>query len=51
MTDLKKVIEEAFEHRAEITPRNVDTHVKEYVSEAVRLLDSGELRVAEKNRR
>lgn len=48
MTDLKKVIEEAFESRAEITPRNVDTHVKEYVSEAVRLLDAGELRVAEK---
>jgi len=48
MTDLKKVIEEAFERRAEITPRTVDTHVKEYVTEAVRLLDSGELRVAEK---
>jgi 2,3,4,5-tetrahydropyridine-2,6-dicarboxylate N-succinyltransferase len=48
MTDLKKVIEEAFEKRADITPRNVDTHVKEYVTEAVRLLDSGELRVAEK---
>ena len=48
MTDLKKVIEEAFENRAEITPRKVETHVKEYVNEAIRLLDSGELRVAEK---
>jgi len=48
MTDLKKVIEEAFEQRAEITPRKVETHVKEYVTEAIRLLDSGELRVAEK---
>ena len=48
MTDLKKVIEEAFEQRAEITPRTVETHVKEYVTEAIRLLDSGELRVAEK---
>ena len=48
MTDLKQVIEDAFEHRAEITPRTVDTHVKEYVTEAIRLLDSGELRVAEK---
>ncbi len=48
MADLKKVIEDAFEHRAEITPRTVDTHVKEYVNEAIRLLDSGELRVAEK---
>lgn len=48
MTDLKKVIEEAFVNRADITPRTVDTHVKEFVSEAIRLLDSGELRVAEK---
>ncbi|HEB93449.1 MAG TPA: 2,3,4,5-tetrahydropyridine-2,6-dicarboxylate N-succinyltransferase [Gammaproteobacteria bacterium] len=48
MADLKKVIEDAFEHRADITPRSVDTHVKEYVNEAIRLLDSGELRVAEK---
>ena len=48
MADLKKVIEDAFEHRADITPRTVDTHVKEYVNEAIRLLDSGELRVAEK---
>lgn len=48
MTDLKQVIEKAFENRAEITPRTVDTHVKEYVTEAIRLLDTGELRVAEK---
>ncbi len=48
MADLKQVIEDAFENRAEITPRSVDTHVKEYVNEAIRLLDSGELRVAEK---
>ncbi|WP_455216887.1 2,3,4,5-tetrahydropyridine-2,6-dicarboxylate N-succinyltransferase [Kaarinaea lacus] len=48
MTDLKQVIEQAFENRAEITPRTVDTHVKENVSEAIRLLDTGELRVAEK---
>jgi 2,3,4,5-tetrahydropyridine-2-carboxylate N-succinyltransferase len=48
MTDLKKIIEDAFERRAEITPRTVDTHVKESVVEAMRLLDSGEMRVAEK---
>ena len=48
MTDLQKVIEEAFEKRAEITPRTVETHVKEHVTEAIRLLDIGELRVAEK---
>ncbi len=48
MTKLKNAIEEAFEHRADITPRTVDTHVKEYVTEAIHLLDTGELRVAEK---
>ncbi len=47
MSDLRQIIEEAFENRAEITPRNVDTHVKEAVNEALAKLDSGELRVAE----
>ena len=47
MDDIRKVIEEAFENRAEITPRSVDTHVKEAVDEAIRLLDNGEARVAE----
>ncbi|MCW9088817.1 MAG: 2,3,4,5-tetrahydropyridine-2,6-dicarboxylate N-succinyltransferase, partial [Gammaproteobacteria bacterium] len=47
MSDIQKIIEEAFERRAEITPRNVDTHVKEAVDEAIRMLDSGEARVAE----
>ncbi len=48
MSDLKSIIEEAFEHRADITPRTVDTHVKEAVMEAINLLDSGSMRVAEK---
>jgi len=48
MSDLKNIIEDAFEHRADITPRSVDTHVKEAVLEALNLLDSGERRVAEK---
>ena len=48
MNDIKNVIEEAFERRAEITPRNVETHVKEAVEEAIRLLDSGKLRVADR---
>ena len=47
--DLKNTIEQAFEHRAEITPMRVDTMVKEAVDEAIRLLDKGELRVAEKH--
>ncbi|MCW8919767.1 MAG: 2,3,4,5-tetrahydropyridine-2,6-dicarboxylate N-succinyltransferase, partial [Gammaproteobacteria bacterium] len=48
MDDIKNVIEQAFEQRAEITPRQVDAQVKEAVNEAIRLLDSGEARVAER---
>ncbi len=48
MSDLQNIIEAAFEHRADINPRSVDTHVKEAVLEALNLLDSGERRVAEK---
>ena len=48
MSDLQTIIDEAFEHRAEITPRSVDTHVKEAVTERMGLLDTGKLRVAEK---
>ena len=46
--DLKATIEEAFERRADITPRSVETHVKEATLEAIRMLDAGEARVAEK---
>ncbi len=48
MNDIKATIEEAFEQRAELTPRSVDTHVKEAVTEAMAKLDDGSLRVAEK---
>ena len=48
MTDLQTIIDNAFEQRAEITPRSVETHVKEAVTEAIELLDSGKMRVAEK---
>jgi len=48
MNDLQVVIEKAFENRAEINPRNVDTHVKEAVLDALAQLDGGSLRVAEK---
>lgn len=47
MNELKAVIEEAFEQRTEITPRNVNTHVREAVHEVIALLDSGQARVAE----
>jgi 2,3,4,5-tetrahydropyridine-2-carboxylate N-succinyltransferase len=48
MSDLQQVIEEAFERRADITPRNVEPHVKDAVMESLELLDSGKARVAEK---
>ena len=49
MSDLQNIIEEAFERRAEITPRNVETHVREAVEEAIAMLDSGQARVADKS--
>lgn len=49
MTELKTIIEEAFERRSEITPRNVDASLKEAVAQVLAMLDSGKLRVAEKN--
>jgi len=48
MSDLQSIIEQAFENRAEISPRNIDTHVKEAVEEVISQLDRGEIRVAEK---
>jgi len=48
MTDLQKTIEQAFEIRTEISPRSVDTHVKEAVTMVMEQLDCGRLRVAEK---
>ncbi len=48
MSDLQNIIEEAFERRADITPRNVETHVREAVEECINMLDSGSARVAEK---
>ncbi|MCW8934539.1 MAG: 2,3,4,5-tetrahydropyridine-2,6-dicarboxylate N-succinyltransferase [Gammaproteobacteria bacterium] len=48
MSDLQSTIEEAFERRADITPRNVETHVREAVEECINMLDSGAARVADK---
>ncbi|MDH5692102.1 MAG: 2,3,4,5-tetrahydropyridine-2,6-dicarboxylate N-succinyltransferase [Gammaproteobacteria bacterium] len=48
MSDLKGIIEEAFEARADITPRNVDAQVKDAVQQAIEMIDRGEMRVAEK---
>ncbi len=48
MSDLQNIIEEAFERRANITPRNVETHISDAVNEAISMLDCGKQRVAEK---
>ena len=49
MTELKAIIEAAFEDRASITPSAAPAEVKQAVSDAIALLNSGEARVAEKN--
>ncbi len=48
MQDTRATIEEAFENRADITPRSAGTLVKEAVDDVLGKLDRGELRVAEK---
>jgi 2,3,4,5-tetrahydropyridine-2-carboxylate N-succinyltransferase len=48
MNEIQSIISDAFEHRADITPRTVETRIKEAVHEAIEMLDSGAARVAEK---
>jgi len=48
MSDLQSIITDAYENRAEITPRSVSTVVKDAVMAAIEQLDRGEIRVAEK---
>ncbi len=48
MKDCKRIVEDAFEQRADITPRTVSAEVKAAVDEAIAALDRGEARVAEK---
>ncbi len=45
--ELKKIIEDAFEKRAEINPRNIDSTIYNAVHEVIELLDTGQQRVAE----
>src|SRR5574340_1510172 len=49
MHDLQKTIDDAFERRAELTPRNAEPQVKDAVMAVIDLLDKGELRVAERS--
>lgn len=48
MSDLKSIIEQAFEQRADITPNTVSTDVKQAVEQVLSMLDNGSARVAEK---
>ena len=45
---LQAAIEKAFESRAEITPRNVEAKLKESINQVLDMLNTGELRIAEK---
>lgn len=47
----QKIIEKAFENRAEITPTSIDASTREAVELTLKQLDKGELRVAEKQGR
>ncbi len=48
MQQLQKIIEAAFERRADITPDNVDAETRDAITQVVQLIDRGEVRVAEK---
>jgi len=46
--DLELIIETGFENRAEYSPSTMPNELKQAIDETINLLDSGELRVAEK---
>ena len=48
MTDIQQRIEEAFENRVDINPRNAEPALRDAVMEALDMLDRGTARVAEK---
>ena len=47
MSELEKIIEDAFENRADLSPASAPDEVRNAVSDAIEQLDSGKLRVAE----
>ncbi|MEO5676624.1 MAG: 2,3,4,5-tetrahydropyridine-2,6-dicarboxylate N-succinyltransferase [Usitatibacter sp.] len=49
MSDLQRTIDAAWEQRAEVAPASAPTALKEAVAHVIAELDSGRLRVAEKN--
>jgi 2,3,4,5-tetrahydropyridine-2-carboxylate N-succinyltransferase len=48
MQELQATIEEAYERRADITPRNAPAKLKDAVSSVIEMLDKGQIRVAER---
>ncbi len=48
MNELQAIIEEAYEARAAITPRNVATLTRDAIIQVIDMLDNGKARVAEK---
>ncbi|MET0217243.1 MAG: 2,3,4,5-tetrahydropyridine-2,6-dicarboxylate N-succinyltransferase [Burkholderiales bacterium] len=48
MKELQGAIDDAFERRADITPRSAEANVREAVDHVLEMLDAGRLRVAEK---
>jgi 2,3,4,5-tetrahydropyridine-2-carboxylate N-succinyltransferase len=46
VSQLQSIIEEAFERRADINPRNAEAQTRDAVSEALELLNAGKLRIA-----
>lgn len=49
MSDLKKIIEDAFDNRSELSPDKCEKNIRDAVYEALELLNNGEGRVAEKD--
>lgn len=48
MQTLENIINEAFDHRATLSPATVSSELRAAITEAINLLDSGQARVAEK---
>lgn len=48
MHSLQETIEQAFEHRQQITPDNCESHIHEAINTVIQGLDDGSFRVAEK---
>lgn len=49
MTDMKTVIEQAFENRSTLNPKTAPAELRDAVAETIAQLDNGKLRVAEKS--